>query len=315
MAVPSRYTLENLLDAIRHPRRLLGELNRIGVRANIRSHQRFGSSSGTPVMEEDWDNLLILDACRFDMFEAQNTIAGDLQRRRSLGSESWEFLEANFEGRSFYDTVYVTANPHAPKLSGGTFHAVINLLDEGWDAGLGTVRPETVAEATLRAQTEYPEKRLIAHFMQPHYPFIGEHGRQLEHKGISIHLSAEERTEADRKVWTDLGYGRLDREHVLAAYRENLDIVLDHVEDLLDSLPGRSVVSSDHGNLIGELTRPIPARGYGHPRGLDTDELRTVPWLVIEGADRRTTVAEPPAERNELDTDVVEDRLHDLGYR
>ena len=315
MAVPSRYTLENLLDAIRHPRRLLGELNRLGVRANIWSHERFRSSSGTPVMDEKWDNLLILDACRFDMFETQNTIAGDLQRRRSLGSESWEFLEANFEGRSFHDTVYVTANPHAPKLSGGTFHAVINLLDEGWDTELGTVRPETVAEATLRAQTEYPEKRLIAHFMQPHYPFIGEYGRQLEHKGISIHLPTEERTEADRKVWTDLGYGRLDREHVLTAYRENLDIVLDHVQDLLDSLSGRSVVSSDHGNLLGELTRPIPARGYGHPRGLDTDELRTVPWLIIEGTDRRTTVAEPPAERNELDADVVEDRLHDLGYR
>ncbi|WP_206536686.1 hypothetical protein [Halococcus thailandensis] len=265
-------------------------------------------------MAEDWDNLLILDACRFDMFETQNSIAGDLQHRRSLGSESWEFLSENFADRTFHDTVYVTANPHAPKIPSGTFHAVVNLLEEGWDAELGTVHPETVVEAVQQAQNQYPEKRLIAHFMQPHYPFIGEHGRDLNHKGISIHLSSEQ-SDTKRKVWTNLGYGRLNRAQVVNAYRENLDIVLNYVEDLLDSLSGRSVVTSDHGNLIGETTSPIPARGYGHPRGLNSDELRIVPWLVVEGSDRRTTVADTPTEQDETDSRVVRDRLHDLGYR
>lgn len=245
----------------------------------------------------------------------QNTITGNLQCRRSLGSESWEFLQANFAGESFHDTIYITANPHAPKLPHGTFHDVINLLNEGWDAELGTVRPETVAEATLQAQTQYPEKRLIAHFMQPHYPFVGEYGQELEHKGITIHLPAEERTDTERKVWAQLGNGRLDKNRVWKAYRENLDIVLGCVESLLESLSGLSVISSDHGNLLGETTHPIPARGYGHPRGLDIHELRAVPWLVVEGMDRRTTVAETPAEQDELASEVIKDRLRDLGYR
>lgn len=311
----SRYTPQNLLAAIRHPRLLVGEFNRLGVKFNRWSHDRFRSSGGTRVMDEDWDNLLILDACRFDMFKAQNRISGDLQRRRSLGSESWEFLESNFAGESFHDTVYITANPHAPKLPSRTFHDVINLLDEGWDAELGTVRPETVVEATLEAQEEYPRKRLITHFMQPHYPFIGDCGQQLEHKGITIHLSDEGRTDMGRKVWTNLRDGRLNRNRVWKAYRENLDIVLAHVERLLESLSGLTIVTSDHGNLLGELTFPIPARGYGHPPNLDVDELRTVPWLVVESSKRREIVAQPPEERDELGSKVVEDRLHDLGYR
>lgn len=315
MAVPSRYTPENLLSAVSNPRLLLGELHRIGVRCNAWLHERSKPSAGTRVMDEDWDNLIILDGCRFDMFESQNTIRGDLQRRRSLGSESWEFLNANFAGDTYHDTVYVTANPHAPKLPSGTFHDVINLLEGGWDEELGTVRPETVVEATLQAQKQYPNKRLIAHFMQPHYPFIGERGQNLAHKGITVHLSTEERTDTKRKVWTDLAYNRLDKDRVQDAYWENLDIVLDHVDNLLGSLSGLSVVSSDHGNLLGETTHPIPADGYGHPRGLNIDELRIVPWLLVGGSKRRTVVAETPAEPDVPDSAVVEERLHDLGYR
>ena len=309
-----RYTLENFLAALHNPRIFLGELYRFGIDFNIAYHQRSHSEYGTRVIEEDWDNLVILDACRFDMFEAQNHIPGDPQRRRSLGSESWEYLRANFAGGEFHDTVYVTANPYATKLPDGTFHAVIDLLEDGWDAEHRTVLPETMVAAAQRAAEQYPNKRLIVHFMQPHYPFIGDAGRRFEHAGFGQSPTGDE-SDTKRHVWGSLGHGRIRKSHVWEAYRENLDIVLPHVEALLESLSGKSVVTADHGNLLGERTRPLPVRGYGHPRGLDAPELRTVPWLVVEGEDRRSVVAEPPVDTAGPNEAVVEQRLEALGYR
>lgn len=312
-----RYTLENFVAALRNPRIFLGELYRFGVDCNIAYHRRTRSKQGTRVIEEDWDTLIILDACRLDMFEERNYIPGDLQHRRSLGSESWEFLRANFAGEEFHDTVYVTANPHAPKLPDGTFHAVVDLLENGWDAEQRTVLPETVMTAAQQAAEQYPDKRLIVHFMQPHFPFIGDAGRRLEHGGIeqTSAKDTEDNGNSKRHVWGSLGHGRISKAHVWEAYRENLDIVLPYVETLLESLSGKSVVTADHGNLVGERTRPLPVRGYGHPRGLDVPELRTVPWLVVEGEDRRSVVSEPPVEDTGPDEHVVEQRLDALGYR
>ena len=108
-----------------------------------------------------------------------------------------------------------------------------------------------------------------------------------------------------------------DREQVLAAYRENLDLVLPHVEALLETLSGKSVVTSDHGNLVGERGFPIPIRMYGHPRGLHHEELLSVPWLESERDERRRTVAEPPVDADadaDADEGVVADRLRALGY-
>lgn len=309
-----RYTLENLVAGLRNPRIFLGELYRFGVDFNIAYHQRTHSKHGTRVIEEDWDNLIILDACRFDMFRDQNYISGDLQHRRSLGSESWEFLRSNFLGEELHETVCVTANPHVPKLPTGTFHAVVNLLEGGWDAERRTVLPETMVTAAQQATKQYPDKRLIIHFMQPHFPFIGDIGQRLEHGGIE-QPSAEGDGGSKRHVWGSLGHGRISKAHVWKAYRENLDIVLPHVETLLESLSGKSVVTADHGNLVGERTSPLPVRGYGHPRGLDAPELRTVPWLVVEGEDRRSIVAEPPVDDANPDEHLVEQRLEALGYR
>lgn len=62
-------------------------------------------------MIEDWDNLVLLDACRYDQFERLNTISGVLENRISQGSSTFEFLTENIAGKKSHDTVYVTSNP------------------------------------------------------------------------------------------------------------------------------------------------------------------------------------------------------------
>ena len=308
--VPARYSLGNLMALLDQPQMVVGELHRLGNRVNARVHEG-RTADGVRVMEEDWDNLLLLDGCRYDLYADRSDLDGGLERRYSRGSDSWEFMAENFVGETHHDTVYVTANPHVHKLDDGVFHRVVNLLDDHWDPDLRTVRPGDVAERARRVHEEYPNKRLLVHFMQPHFPFIGETGRELEQGGIDMH---RDDGDGEQMIWSKLMYGLVDRDRTMAAYRENLDVVLDVVDGFLDDLSGKTVVSSDHGNLVGDRLSPVPTRGYGHPRGLHVPELLAVPWHEIPARERRTVRADPPEAVDRLDDDVVENRLKNLGY-
>jgi hypothetical protein len=195
---------------------------------------------------------------------------------------------------------------------------VISLLDDGWDADLYTVRPDTVADAVRKANKEYPNKRIIAHFMQPHYPFVGDLGQELNQGGIGRRNENGEIVERanDGDIWVKLQYSLegVSREKVWAAYKENLQLVLEEVKSLLNEIDGKTVVSSDHGNLVGDWIGPVPTRGYGHPPAIYVDELVTVPWLTVPGERREITVDDPVG-HDQLEDTVVSDRLTALGYK
>ncbi|WP_256685051.1 hypothetical protein [Halococcus qingdaonensis] len=312
------YELRQLRRALDEPKLFVRELNRLYyTRLNSREY----NTDGVDVMAADWDNLLLLDACRYDAFAARADLPGRLEKRRSRSSMTSEFFAANFDGREMHDTVYVTATPmlYWNRNRGdveASFHREINVWrDGGWDEEFNTVRPETAAEHAKRAAEEYPNKRLFVHFLQPHFPAIGQTGR--EHPELN-----------DLRAWDAINSGRLDLpDSVLRrAFVENLDAILPHVEDLLETLGGKTVVTADHGQMIGERSFPIPFREYGHPPGIYTDELLSVPWHVHTNGQRREIVAEEPEHEPErgdetepadmgMDNDVVADRLEDLGYK
>jgi hypothetical protein len=312
MGIPSRDSLSKLVKAVRNPELVFAEGQRLALSANA-AYSRIGTRETCDVVQEDWDTLIILDGCRYDLFSDVNYLEGRLESRISAGSESWEFLRENFEGKQLDDTVYVTANPHTPKLPPDTFHYRRNLLRDRWDDNLKTVTPEVMTEEGLAIHEEYPDKRLIIHYMQPHFPFIGEIGQKISHTGVSMDGQSDEAPH----VWSGLRDNKLDVDPSLVydAYRENLELTLPHVERLIDTLDGKSVVTADHGNLVGERTRPIPVRGYGHPRGFHISGLVKVPWLVVERGQRRQISSESSSKNESIDSVVVEERLADLGYR
>jgi len=84
--------------------------------------------------------------------------------------------------------------------------------------------------------------------------------------------------------------------------------------ELLDELDGKSVVTSDHGNLFGERLWPIPIRRYGHPRGLRHPALIDVPWHEVPFETRREITADPPRSTEPVAGDLIQRRLEDLGY-
>lgn len=327
-----RYTLSNLTSAIQNPRVLIEEahhiiknpriINREVARVrnellhkptNIYFTRKHGE--GEAVVDRDWDVLILLDACRYDYFSRVNEINGDLTKIISKGTKTWEFMCENFVGRELHDTVYVTANPHASKLNRSIFHNINILLDQ-WDEDIETVMPDNVVEAAIDARGNYPNKRLIIHFMQPHTPFLGPTADQIRNEinlsGYRLHC--DDSTDA-LSFYQVVRRGLISKEQIRRAYTESLQVVLDNVSSLIDHLQGKIAISADHGELLGEPVVPSIGPYYGHPR-LYVKELCMIPWLEIDSDDRPTIIAEEPIHSDSsIDKETVESRLRSLGYR
>ncbi|WEL16721.1 hypothetical protein SVXHr_0541 [Halorhabdus sp. SVX81] len=240
----------------------------------------------------------------------------DVKSITSPASESGTFIEKTFAGRTLHDTVYVTSNPHI-KYHTLDFHHIENLLKTDWDNDLNTVLPADAIKSMKEMTEKFPNKRVILHMMQPHFPFIGPQGQTFDHGGIEMHLPADEQGTAPNP-WFGIWSGHFDLDDVIGAYVENLEIVLPLVASLVDYLSkeGKTVVTADHGNLVGERTRPVPIRTYGHPPFIYHPNLITVPWVEIHGEQRRTITEQPPTSADHQMTDeVIDDRLTALGYK
>lgn len=305
------YSLSQLKRGFASPNLFLREANRLyHRRLNLREY----NTGGIDIFEENWDNLIVLDACRYDMFAEHNTIEGRLESRRSRSSSTREFLRANFTNRSLLDTVYVTANPQLYRHSDWvdvSFHDVIHVWQkEGWDEEYQTVLPETTTAHALDAARSYPNKRLLVHYIQPHYPFLTEDGGPFDNS--QAFLKPDEAGSWNQILSGDL---EISRSEVWEAYISTLKRALPEVQTLVEGLDGKTVITADHGNMVGERARPLPIREWGHPRGIYTEQLVKVPWLIIDGK-RREIIEEEPAESEQTTTadDVVEERLEALGY-
>lgn len=276
-----------------------------------------GQKTGVEVVEEDWDNLIILDACRYDAFASVSDLPGSLERRTSQASVTWSFLKQNFEGRTLYDTVYVAANAvvgeNADRLD------VFKLVGLWEQLGQGKlddiVEPSVVVEKTLELNEKHPDKRLVTHFLQPHTPFLLRDGEQLP-------------SDSPYRDYDAVRDGEVSPDTIRDIYRENLTEVLGHVGELAEQLDGRTVVTADHGELLGEgvgaTTQFLHPRwsfrdrrnfDFGHYSHVRMPELTTVPWQVIEGDGRRDVVAADEPAGVEMETNSIEQQLEALGYK
>ncbi|MFB6075237.1 MAG: hypothetical protein ABEJ89_09510 [Haloarculaceae archaeon] len=288
----------------------------------VSRYYEWRGTPGTPLVDREWDNVIVLDACRYDLFEAvleDAPLPGTLDCRYSAETGTPGYLAENFDGETFHDVVYVTANPYVnTELDDDTFHAVDPVWRDGWEEETATVLPEAVLERALEAVDMYPDKRLIVHFNQPHAPFVGD-VRLGEREVSAIRESAlgNERPEPGERKPTPfelLEAGTVTREAVWEAYGSNLERALPAVRELLKALPGLTAVTSDHGNALGEWATPFPIRVYGHPLGIHIPALTRVPWHTHENGDRKTVVAEPPESSVVSGDAETRERLRMLGY-
>lgn len=279
-----------------------------------------GQPDASPITGEDWDNLVILDACRYDLFKEvfeRDPLPGTLGKRSSVQSGTPGFLAENFGEGEFHDIVYVTGNPYVnTDLPEGTFHAVESVWKDGWDDDLQTVLPETMTDRTLEIAAEYPEKRIITHFLQPHTPFVGD-VRLGERETFAIReqaLGDANATTRHRTPFELLDAGKTNYDEVWSAYRSNLELAWSSVRRLLNELRGLTAVTSDHGNAMGERAWPFPIRVYGHPLDVLIPALTEVPWLTHTNGGRKTVAEEQPQALEQEVDEATNERLRMLGY-
>lgn len=156
--------------------------------------------------------------------------------------------------------------------------------------------------------------------MQPHAPYLGSKAEKLRDRvdlrGYNI-FTRDESTELNRdghNLWNAVKKGYISDREIREGYNQTLKIALDEVSELVDDLDGKSVITADHGEMLGERVLSVK-KSYGHPSGIKTRELREIPWFVIPGNRRRKIVSETPLNSEQMNDDEVENRLQALGYK
>ncbi len=264
------------------------------------------------LLKEKWDIAIILDACRFDSFSRYcERYLGEGRLERRLGaSHTLAWLRTVF-ARRHEDIVYVSGNPFVNSLGAlkhhfyarDRFRKVFDVWDFGWDDEVGTTSPQEVTRKALEARDEYPDMRMIVHYMQPHHPYRkaplgfrsdlnlpgghdGGAGRGFRSSLEHLVLKCFGRVQAWRTgTWYLRRLARLEPscmdeylwrsfrvEQLKSMYEDNLEWVLGEVKALLRRLDGVVIVTSDHGEAFGE-------RGeFFHHEGMTNPFVRCVPF-------------------------------------
>jgi hypothetical protein len=262
---------------------------------------------GTPIFEEEWDLLIILDGCRPDALSTIKTefefLPDRISTRRSIASASEPWMKQNFSSdyrEQLEHTAYISANPNTNKITSSNLFCY---FDEVWqahfDSEKGTVPPRPVTDNGINAAREEVAENYILHYMQPHFPSIPKplgFGFQTDDSGDQTWIWDQGRPE------------HLAHEEIWQSYIENLRYVLSDVKLLLNNFDANTaVITADHGNAFGEWGV------WGHPRNRPIGALRKVPWVKIETID--TGIYSPDNNKAESDSTALDDQLRALGYQ
>ena len=272
-------------------------------------HQVFRlSADGVPIYEKEWNLLIVLDACRVDLIKEVSPefeYIDEVGSIRSVDTMTREWMKKNFRKKystEMSQTTFLCGNPHSERLlDNGDFQLLDETWRHGWNDDLGTLPPRPLTDRAIDVARSMSPQQMIVHYMQPHYPFIT---RPDLDNGIDIGRFGELPWD---NVWERLRKGELDKNEVWEGYKQNLRYVLDDINLLLDNIDmERVIITSDHGNAIGEQGI------YGHPIHMPIDELQVVPWIKTTATDNRTHKPDK-AHKGDVDPDI-EERLSQLGY-
>lgn len=102
----------------------------------------------TSIWDLEWNNLVILDACRYDVYQE---IIGDTEYRITKAGSTPFFIRRNYSEGNCSDIVCVTGNPHYSDgnmkeytSTENPFLEKYNTYMHGWDEEIGNTHPEAV---------------------------------------------------------------------------------------------------------------------------------------------------------------------------
>ena len=164
------------------------------------------------IQKRDWDILIVLDACRYDIFkEMSQKILGKskVTKMISPATQTVEWLDKTFKEQDFSDVIYVSSNPFVnskgiiPEQGGYSFNGknhfkkIVDVWDTGWNPDISTVHPLDVNKAAIVSMDVRPKFRYIIHYMQPHSPYIF-------YGGLKTHMHPVQNMQKNLNPPTDL---------------------------------------------------------------------------------------------------------------
>lgn len=265
---------------------------------------------GKKPLDSDWDVLIVLDACRADLFRdfaPHHDLSAQFDRMDSIyscASSSPEWFEKGFQkapDSTVSDVAYVTQNPYFETVDHDRFCDSLPLHRAKTDRPNGLLSPSEVTDAALSLYADTEAKRFVIHYMPPHAPF---HYVDREYEVENVPWAG-----STQGTWWGLQTGEFDPEQVWQDYGKNLLGVLDEVQRVVKHVDGKVIITADHGNAMGELGL------YAHPAFVPAPVLKLVPWIELEGRSIEYNSKNLDTPLLETDDMVVENRLEALGYK
>jgi len=154
----------------------------------------------TLIYGDSWDILIIIDACRYDIFkEIYREFfpkMGKLQLAESPATWTGSWFAEIFYGEILKDTVFVSShkwiNSKGPsdeqvrifseRLKYGKmmrdldatkiFKDIVDVWEFGYDEEIRSISPEIMTDETIKAIENYPDSRVISKYYQIHDPYL-----------------------------------------------------------------------------------------------------------------------------------------------
>lgn len=210
---------------------------------------------------QSWEYCIILDGGRADIFEdiapEYFSLTSGYERVWNHGhtfTATWfaEMFPNEYNAHCYHGGLPIHAfenNPHNYDES-NHFDSVANYDRYEWHDEFRTCPPEGV---TGLVRNDQPDRAVIR-YLQPHNPY----------RTLTIHSHGDARSHSPSEL--------------RSAYIDNYRWVMENVRnELLPMLSGTSIITSDHGQCLGDCQQYL--HGLNKNRH---DHLVEVPWLVIE---------------------------------
>jgi hypothetical protein len=269
-------------------------------------------------LNEDWQYLIIFDACRYDYFEKnyQKHLKGKLEPRKSPAIYTPEWLEKTFI--EYYDDIIyispvffcnsVRRRSDCDFFGKEHFFKVVNAWRDNWDEEYGTVPPWSINQLARKYAMKYPNKRIVIHYFQPHTPYLSiktkikvkkkkERQLAINKGGITIKTSLTRKVSAiyHRTFGTESLWKMIERFN-LGPYTNQEEayriVGLEGVKKAYNSNVNSVMLSVKEllphlppGKVVitadhGELLGEKKFWGHGPPKPR-LPELTTIPWFEV----------------------------------
>lgn len=259
-----------------------------------------------------WNVLIILDACRADIYKSFVPSALEVRVMTYKGCAATGHWMTRFNRFFNVPLLYIAANPACSKLlePWGVAPAdpELSKLEHSYSVlalwktmtgkycpdGKQTVHPRSVYEALDHYLNEYGQpERMVVHMAQPHTPYIGRFRGDHQKKWRMSN------------IYRAVRRGEIAVEDCRRAYTSNMRLAIEWAYKIVQRLKGSIVITADHGELIGD------GGHFGHSHQPLLPGLVMVPWDAhLMG---KFEPAEPPQLPMDKDS-TIKEKLNALGY-